>query len=656
MGPTMPPMDYAEFIKGMNDIPVLKDCADNLNSLFAFEIVAFMLVDEQDQAFKLRYCEPAEQSAFISAEIDYQIDKGIFSWSLGQTKPVIEKTRNELKKMILYPLATRNRIKGMFIGIIDNVEPQTQLDSLYFLTILLLSISHTLHNQELYHYIQSQNQRLEETVKQRTHELENAKIAAETANRSKSEFLAMMSHEIRTPLTAILGYADLMGYGQLKPSEYQPALNSILNATTHLSSLVNDILDLSKIEANKLEIETIPMPLFNCLDGLNHAIKAQANEKGLSLTIDYQFPLPTIIYTDPTRLKQILLNLYHNAVKFTEAGGVSIKVGYIPEQKRITFSIIDSGIGMSEAQQAKLFQDFVQADVSTFRQYGGSGLGLMISKQLAEKLGGHISVSSKPGKGTCFEVVIPAGPVDEETLVYFANEVPDTEKLSNPFAGLEKSIGHVLLAEDNLDNQKFISLLLAKAGISVDVVASGNSVVEKALTQHYDVILMDMYMPEMNGLDATRLLRDAGYDGTIIALTANATLEAKRQCHDVGFDGFLSKPIEINAFFETLNQYLKSATEQEASILDNPEFRLIQNEFIEALPGVWKEMDSAFEQQNWPVLKSLAHQLKGVSGSYGFPELGEIAGNIEAHIERGRIDALAELMGQLRPTIEVIKK
>jgi signal transduction histidine kinase/CheY-like chemotaxis protein/HPt (histidine-containing phosphotransfer) domain-containing protein len=645
---------HIELKQEMGSILILKDCCEQLNELFKFEIMAFMLIDEQDHGFHLSHCEPSTKGKYIQTIVDYHIEQGVFSWALSQTKPVIEITEDN-KTLILHTLSTRSRIRGMFVGVNRQYETLIKSDLFNILSVVLLSTSNILENHELYRCLRDQNKQLEETIKQRTFELEKARTAAEEANKAKSQFLANLSHEIRTPLTAILGYADLIRYEQLSSNEHDLAVKDILQASTHLSSIINDILDISKIEANKLEIELIPTSLFHLLDALTSIIQGQAKEKGLAFKIDYQFPLPEWINTDPTRLKQILLNLCNNAVKFTEEGEISISICCKLESEQIVFSVIDTGIGISKQQQDKLFQKFVQAETSTSRHYGGSGLGLAISKQLAQKLGGTITLQSSPGKGSCFEVNINTGVINKHALIYNLDQLPEQERTTNLWA--EKLFGNVLLAEDNVNNQKLISLFLTKAGISVDVVDNGNDVVEKALVNSYDLILMDMQMPGMNGIDATVMLRNVGYALPIVALTANATVEIKQQCHKVCFDGFLSKPIEVDSFFGVLNQYLKTSATMDSSIpLNDPDFQRILKKFIDDLPKTLKNMDHAFQQENWADLKSLAHQLKGVAGGYGFPEMGETANLIEVQIEQGSSEDIAQLLQNLHINIMKIKK
>lgn len=631
----------------MGEESILKECASQLNKLFNFETLAFMLIDSRDQSFYLRHCNPAFHADYIQSEVDLLIEKGVFAWVLSQNKPIFEKTQNN-KTLILHSLSTRSRIRGMFIGLCDNKEALAKTNLFDFLSVILFSTSNMLENHDLYQYIRDQNEHLEETIKQRTAELETARKAAEAANEAKTQFLANISHEIRTPLTSILGYADLMRHNQLTPKEQERAVKNILQVTAHLSGIINNILDISKIEANKLEIEFIPTQVFPLLNSVATIIQNKAEEKGLEFAINYCFPLPDTINTDPTRLKQILLNLCNNAIKFTESGRVTVEISYLAKQKRMNFAVIDTGIGINKDIQGRLFEKFVQADSSISRNYGGSGLGLTISKELAQKLGGDIVLDSTPGQGCRFEFSIDTGRVDSTSLLYSLTDLPEKEESNAPWSVNRRLQGDILLAEDNLSSQQLISLFLNKAGIAVDTADNGNQVVELALKNDYDIILMDLHMPGLNGFEATTLLRNIGYAGTIIALTANATVDIKQKCHDIGFDDFLSKPIETEVFFESLSRFLRTSdAPASTSLLDDPDFRQILNEFIEYLPTAFEDMTQAFQQNEWERLKSLAHRLKGVAGAYGFPEISETAAIIESDICAENLTDIADLIQQL---------
>ncbi len=400
-------------------------------------------------------------------------------------------------------------------------------------------------------------------------EAEAARAAAEAANRAKSDFLANMSHEIRTPMTAILGFTDLL----LEDLQRQGATPTQLDAirtvrvnAEHLLGIINNILDISKIEAGKLEVESIPCAPAQVLANAVALMRPQSEAKGLYLKAEYQSEIPETIRSDPTRLRQILINLVGNAIKFTERGGIRIQVDVRnPKGPRpvLEFRVIDTGVGMDRQHLARLFQPFTQADTSTARKYGGSGLGLAISRRLAEALGGGITVGSLAGRGSTFTVSIPTGPLTGVRMVWPADE--SAARPEAPVAPADSSPllnCRVLLAEDGPDNQRLISHHLKKAGASVTVAEDGRVAVARATEARgeggpFDVILMDMQMPVLDGYEATRKLRAQGYTGPIIALTAHAMTGDREKCLECGCDAYATKPIDRKELIGTIVAQLR---------------------------------------------------------------------------------------------------
>ena len=386
--------------------------------------------------------------------------------------------------------------------------------------------------------------------------LQKAKEEAESSNQAKTTFLANMSHEIRTPLTAILGYSEMLRDDDQTQEEMDHEINSIITSGSHLQKIINDILDLSKIEAGQLIVEYKKISPITFANDLTTIIGARAHEKGLSFNIDYNFPLPKEINTDPTRLNQILINLCGNAIKFTDAGHITVSLSYKPEDMQLEIIVSDTGIGISEEEQLKLFKPFSQADESTTRIYGGTGLGLCISKQLAQKLGGDISIKSNTGEGSQFITLIDIG-IEKNSIELITDAETTVEEIENiTLKTAKKLTGRILLAEDDINNQNIISKYLNKLGLSVDIANNGQDAIDKTLAHKYDVILMDMQMPILDGLDATRQLRKNGNNTPIISLTANAMQEDRKKCIDAGADDYLSKPIEFNEFYTTLQKHL----------------------------------------------------------------------------------------------------
>ena len=394
----------------------------------------------------------------------------------------------------------------------------------------------------------------------RGEELQTTLGKAEAANRAKSEFLANMSHEIRTPMTAIVGFADILLQGPTE-SEALESAHIIQRNGEHLLSIINDILDLSKIEAGSQSVEySICLPRQIVADVVG-TMKVRADAKGLPLTIEYIGKIPESVETDPVRLRQILVNIIGNAIKFTEAGSVRVAVqcnAGSDGEALLRFDVIDTGIGMSERELGRLFQPFSQLDSSAHRKFGGTGLGLAICKRLADMLGGNISVKSAPGQGSTFSVTVAVKLPGEPLLDSRPSAAAEPDL---PAAIRSRKLNcRILLAEDGPDNQRLIALVLRKAGAEVVVAENGNEAFTLALAAErengpFDMVLMDMQMPVMDGYETTRLLRKAGFSKPIIALTAHAMMEDRRKCLDIGCDDYISKPVDLEKLLDILETY-----------------------------------------------------------------------------------------------------
>ena len=394
-------------------------------------------------------------------------------------------------------------------------------------------------------------------------ELERSKQAAESANQAKSDFLANMSHEIRTPMNAILGFTDWLQRGLANDKDEElEYLSTIHSSGSHLMELINDILDLSKIEAGKMEIVKEKHSPFQIINDVANILRVRAEDKGVELDVVYENPIPKNIQTDDVRLRQVITNLVGNAVKFTTEGKVSIISRMLDRneagEERLEIEIHDSGIGMTEAQLGKIFSPFVQADSSVTRKFGGTGLGLAISKRIVSSLGGEIDVSSEYGVGSVFKFSIVVGDVADEQRIdneaYL--ESVRVERNSGKGASLQLPPGKILVVDDGEANRKLIRLILDRAGCTVDEAENGQIGFEKAIDGQYDVVLMDMQMPVLDGYQATQKLRESGYDKPIVALTANAMTGDQEKCINAGCNNFLAKPVNIDKLIETMHQYL----------------------------------------------------------------------------------------------------
>jgi signal transduction histidine kinase/HPt (histidine-containing phosphotransfer) domain-containing protein len=498
-----------------------------------------------------------------------------------------------------------------------------------------------------------------------------AQAAAEEANLAKRTFLANMSHEIRTPMAAILGYADMLLDPELGAAARLEHVQTIRVNAEHLLNVLNDILDLSKVEAGKLELEFAGVRPQQILAEAITLMRPRAIEKGLDLKLRYVGAVPQRIQTDSTRLRQILLNLLGNAIKFTEKGGVEIVVTLQegPEgESLLSFEVIDSGIGMSESQISRLFQPFEQADSSTTRRFGGTGLGLSIVKRLAQMLGGDVKATSRPGHGSQFHLTIRTGSLEG---VGPLDQAP--ESVSAFPAPAEPAVvqlrGRVLLAEDGIHNQKVISYYLRAVGLEVITADNGRIACEiaiKALSdaQRFDLILMDMQMPELDGYSATSRLRDAGYAGPIIALTAHAMSRDRDKCLQCGCTDYLTKPIDKSVLIATATRYLQSPSQPGADHSnsihlagdagDDAEVRQFLPAFIADLPVQVSQLLALLQNQDIAAVRDLAHQIKGTAGMYGFMQLTDAARQLEQTLDSTA--ATEAIAAGLHSLVELIRR
>ena len=387
------------------------------------------------------------------------------------------------------------------------------------------------------------------------------KELARNSAQAKSQFLANMSHEIRTPLAAIIGYGETLLDPDLNETEKRGSAETVVRSGRHLLELVNDILDHSKIDANKLDVDVVAVNLPELLDEIRAFFAPRAREKGLDFSIICDYPLPEKIQTDPTRLRQIIINLCGNALKFTENGSISLIIRCDRQQETLYARVVDTGIGMKPEQIDRLFDPFAQGSTTISRQYGGTGLGLSISRRLAELLGGNIRVTSTYGEGSEFEVSISTGKLGDVHFLRNASEFGQRRRAITMVMAPRLS-GRILCAEDNELNRRLVSLLVSRTGAELVHVTNGAEALDRAIREPFDLILMDIQMPVMNGRDATVALREAGINTPIIALTANVMTEDIAEYRLAGCNEHLAKPIDKRRFYETLARYLTLCPDQ----------------------------------------------------------------------------------------------
>jgi signal transduction histidine kinase/CheY-like chemotaxis protein len=602
---------------------------------------------------------------------------------------------------------------------------------------------------------------------------EKARKNAEESEKAKSQFLANMSHEIRTPLTAIIGYSEtIRDNKKLSDSKKSDYLATVIGSSHHLLDVINDILDVSKIESEKMVLENIPLSIPDFILSIKSLYEPLAQKKGVEFNVLYDYPFPSTVMGDSTRLKQVIINLLGNALKFTDTGTISLHVSYDKESKVLTIKVVDTGIGMTEQECNRIFESFTQADVSTTRTYGGTGLGLTIAKNLSELMGGTISVNSVSGAGSEFtlsvkadvasnnqainnleEVLLNTATLNTEgsrsvkfsanvliaednkdiqgllvsivegfgcvvtacdngsdALVAFCKgdfdlvltdinmpiisgvtlvrmlrskseklpifaitanvmqhevlgylEVGCSEVIAKPVDRniLAQSMiehlpyhrlvseenespsqeikfqGRILLAEDNLVNQEYISRVLESLGLTVISVNDGEQALEKCLSDSFDLVLLDLNMPKASGFEVLEVLQEMSYAIPVYALTADNSELSKAKCLESGFVACLNKPLEKEKLEQVLKQHLQvKSAQDEASTAETVDFKI---RFTESLPKLLAELNNARSENNWDGIKDVAHQLKGAAGSFGYDSITDLSKELERSLKDNKV-------------------
>ena len=475
-------------------------------------------------------------------------------------------------------------------------------------------------NQEL----QSLKDSLEKQVLERTSEAEKAKTEAHSANQAKSQFLANMSHEMRTPLTAIIGFSEVILQHRPNQKETEEYLTTIISSGRHLSTLLGEILDISKIENQQLEVEYLRFNLPNLLQDIEKIYQLNCQQEQLEFSLILESNIPEWLVTDPRRLKQVMHNLLSNAIKFTKTGTINLRIQFDFQISELQVAVVDTGEGIAPDKQALIFESFSQADASVTRNYGGTGLGLFITKNLVELMGGQIKVESSVGQGSKFVVTICC-----QDYAGSCDSIVSQRRVGTQPLDIPSLTGRILLVEDTEVNQQLVTFNLVQTGAKVDLAVNGQEALKKVLNEHYDLVLMDIQMPIMDGKEAMRSLQQLGINTPIYALTANVMAADIQEYAALGFTGTLGKPLELGHLYQVLSTHVFNHTKHKGEVVSNTDLTLPSAEiaalFYTELANQYKELTEGIQYRKYARLLQITHIIKGSAGSFGHDDLAELA-------------------------------
>lgn len=665
--------------RAKNGIGIYRATISQLRRLFSFRSMGF-LDSQADGSFELLVADPEATQDALRVLVETRMMDGTFAWALNRNQAVLV-TTDTGETLLLQVVATQARVRGMFVGMLPGSSAALDAASLNALSIVLYTCAYALESTTLYGMLRDHTQHLEERVQMRTRDLEEARRQAESASLAKSDFLANMSHEIRTPMNGVMGMTELMLQGGLTPQKEKLYLCAIKDSADSLMMIINDILDFSKIEAGKFTLEKTPFNLRNAVERCLGGLQVRSEEKGLNLMLRIDSAVPVCLVGDQGRLRQVLTNLVGNAIKFCQRGEITVEVGLASLAKSdalLYVRVTDTGIGIPEDARQRIFSQFEQADCSTTRKFGGSGLGLAISKKLVKLMGGDIWVESQLGVGSCFHFTSSFLLGDEELLPAENESVWASGRLWQ--APLD-----ILVGDDVEINRALVQAILEPHGHRLTYAENGRKVLEAYESGRFDIVLMDIQMPEMDGLQATRAIRKyelaMGRKSPvpIVAMTAFAGNEDRQVCLDAGMDDYLTKPLKPSQLLLLLNRFCDCPTASvetaPVGVPAAPEPKtspeepgsgvaiFAQNELLERLggrmeivprfvglffKGVSPQMEGlakALAAEDADGVRRHAHAIKGAAGNIAALRMYKIAAMIEAAAKEGELtEALPRLV------------
>ena len=704
-------LSLANFDVNVNDADgrerLLAEATQRILKIIPMRGCSIYLVDDATAEFNPVFCRPWDLCPDVQAQVEFMIEEGFFAWAIRERRGLFVTSQDHQHHFLLHVIANSSRVQGMFIGWMNDGEGgQVPDTTLSLLSITLFNLANVMQSHDLYQMVRSQNLLLEEKVARRTEKLnqseqqlreamahqERLAQEAEQANQAKGHFLANMSHEIRTPLNGIIGCTELILKSESLARCRELARIS-LDESEHLLHLINNVLDYSKIEDGKIELEQVPFDLFELMQSVVGGLRVQAEAKGIRLQIQTSGGPEPKVMGDPLRLRQVLVNLVNNAIKFTREGSVTLSVSRVTaagtmHQQQLCFAVIDTGIGIPKERQAAIFKRFTQVDESTTRRYGGTGLGTAIAYQLVELMGGRLTVDSQPGQGTTFAFMLAMGlSRGDGDLVSL-----DGEAIGAPGHAAAKALpGAILVAEDTPVNQMVIRQHLEAQGHEVTLVGNGREAVSACRTQRFDLIVMDVQMPEMDGLEATRRIKESlGPTGPpIVALTANTDSKTLSECETAGMDAVLTKPIRRQPLLDAVALWLHRSRDRrsrlEAGLTDpapalprgpsltvaaapldwesalyefgEPEIvREVVEQLMQSIPGYFEVIHNALQQGDFEEIQRRAHAIKGGAATVEAKPLSAVAAELEEQCKQAAPKEVVAIVERLTAAFETFKQ